>query len=95
MRTAWYVAIAVVLLFFLVRSGGVAALGPLAKFLVPLGVVFMIGYKIKKKLLPIKYAFEQMQRQQENRKFGESEGPTIEICPKCGFEKNATGRCKC
>jgi hypothetical protein len=95
MKSAWYVALAVVAIFFLARSGGLAALAPFYKFLFPIGILVYAGYRLKKKILPIKQAFDEIQKQQHNAKYGGSEGPTIEICPKCGFEKGARGTCRC
>lgn len=92
MRTGWYVALAIVAVFFIVRSGGLAALQPLLKFLLPVAVVYWLVARIRKKLLPFKRAFEQMQARSYP---GETEGPTIQICPKCGHQKDGRGGCKC
>lgn len=97
-KQASYVAIGIVAVFLLARSGGLAAIQPFLKYLLPLAVCYWIYRKIKQKLLPIANMAQEIQRQQaEMRSKGEpqTEGPTIEICPKCGNEISSNGKCAC
>lgn len=97
-KQASYFAIGIVAVFLLARSGGLATIQPFMKYLLPIGVCYWVYRKLKKKLLPIANIAQEIQRQQaEMRGNGEprTEGPTIEICPKCGNEISPSGKCAC
>lgn len=95
-----YGVVVALILVFMIRGGGLAALGPMLKFLIPAGVVGYFGYRAYKRfILPFKQVAEQIQRAQEQaqnmQRHGDTEGPVIEICPECHHQKDAAGRCKC
>lgn len=102
----WKIVLGVALGFVIIRGGGPA----LIRLLLPVVLVYF-GYKAIQRLAATKLAelserMREAQRQAQQRGRGDYEawpggpgqnnqGPTIEICPGCGFQKSPKNMCTC
>jgi hypothetical protein len=105
-RNAWPLAAAGMLLFALGASkGGLAALAPLGRFLIPAVVIYLIYRAVKKKVAAsiganLKAKLEQQfaaMNQQQGAGPGQAAGRggqrVIDLCPKCGGYQQPGHRC--
>ncbi len=104
-QSAWFFPILILIGFVVVTKGRIiGALGPLWRFLLPAGLVYVVYRVLRKRFQKHISVFgrrmqEELMKQQAGQQHGRGPvgtmrhaGPVIEICPTCGEPKSA--RCR-